>query len=262
MKPAGPSPPGFYATGRTSTGVVEPLVTFLVATALSSALFWIGTAVPVVQANLHGAIAVIFLAAPRFASRLSRRPFDYHSAGLRLEPLGLNLKVLGTALAITWPLFLLAFLLFYGVTCRPAAPTWWMFWMEPFAPTCGRWLGWTSADVRLPADFLLLALSQVVVIAVPEEMFFRGYLYARLEERWPSRRRLLGAKVGWPLVLSSLLFALGHVLVDFDPQRLAVFVPGLVFGWMRARAGSIAAAAVLHALSNLLSDVLHTSFFS
>jgi membrane protease YdiL (CAAX protease family) len=58
-----------------------------------------------------------------------------------------------------------------------------------------------------------------------------------------------------------VLFALGHVLVDFNPQRLAVFFPALAFGWMRARTGSLAAGAVFHALCNLLADVLHASFF-
>ncbi|MCC6875407.1 MAG: CPBP family intramembrane metalloprotease, partial [Sandaracinaceae bacterium] len=32
--------------------------------------------------------------------------------------------------------------------------------------------------------------------------------------------------------------------------------PGLLFGWMRARRGGIGAALVLHALSNVLADVL------
>jgi membrane protease YdiL (CAAX protease family) len=118
-----------------------------------------------------------------------------------------------------------------------------------------------GARLQLPPDFLLLALSQILVVAVPEELFFRGYLMGRLEERWPSRRRFLGANVGRPLVVSSLLFALGHLLVDFDLQRLSVFVPALVFGWMRARTGSIAAGALFHALCNLFSEVLHDSFF-
>jgi hypothetical protein len=106
-----------------------------------------------------------------------------------------------------------------------------------------------------------MALSQLLVVALPEELFFRGYLMSRLEERWPSRQSLWGASVGWPLLVSSLLFGLGHFLVDFQPARLAVMVPALVFGWMRRRTGSLAPAAVFHALCNLFSEVLHQSFF-
>jgi uncharacterized protein len=245
-----------------SAGLAEPLLTFFVATGLASALYWTGQSVPLVRENLHGAIALIFLAAPRVASRLSGREFDYHAAGLRLQPLRLNLAVLGVALAVTWPLFLAAFLLFYELACGLAtSPTPLGYLIDWIAVTCGRWAGWGGASLRVSPDLALQTLTQIVVIAVPEELFFRGYLQTRLEQRWPPRRSLAGAPVGVALLASSALFALGHLLVDFDPQRLAVFVPGLVFGWMRARTGSIAAGAAFHALCNVYSDVLHTSFF-
>ena len=83
----------------------------------------------------------------------------------------------------------------------------------------------------------------------------------RLERVWPPTRRLFGAKVGWALIVSSALFAIGHVAVIPNPQRLAVFFPALLFGWMRARTGSIAAGALYHALCNILADTLHTSYF-
>lgn len=243
------------------TSLVEPLAAFLVATALASALFWTAKVVPLVADNLHGAIAVVFLYVPWLAARLARRSFDYGEAGLTVRPVGTNLRVCGVAVLVTWPLFFIAFLVFYGTACRPNAPALLGYWAETFAPICHRWLGLSEVTLRLPPKFLLLALSQLLVVAVPEELFFRGYLWQRLEERWPSRVRVLGAEVGPTLLVTSGLFALGHVLVDFDPQRFAVFFPGLVFGWMRARAGSLAAGALFHALCNLLSDVLHTSFF-
>ena len=243
-------------------GLLEPLLAFFAATALASALYWTGQGVPLVQKNLHGAIAVIFLYAPALAARWSKRPFDYRLAGLRLDPVPLNLKVTGLAMAVTWPVFFAAFLGFYGYVCRPGAPHFVQYWAETFAPMCSRWLGLSGVRWRFPPEFVWLALSQIVVVAVPEELFFRGYLLGRLEERWPSRRTLFGAAVGWPLLVSSALFAVGHVLVDFDVQRLAVFFPALAFGWMRSRTGSIAAGALFHALCNLLSELLHTSFFS
>ena len=102
-----------------------------------------------------------------------------------------------------------------------------------------------------------------MVVAIPEELFFRGYLMERLERVWPpDAPRCSARKVGWALVVSSALFALGHLLVIPNPQRLAVFFPALVFGWMRARTGSIAAGATFHALCNVVSDVLHTSYFA
>lgn len=255
----------------------EPAVTFLVSIALASGLFWAGRVVPVIRNNLHAAIAVIFLYAPVVAGRLTGRRFDFHDAGLRLDPLRTNLAVLAAVVAVTFPLFVLAFFQFYNVVCGTGAAgdnsdlagtahelarrlcpgTGWQAGTGAASGLAAR-----AAQLRLPASFALLAANQVLVVALPEEMFFRGYLLGRLEEVWPPDRRLFGAPVGGALVASAALFALGHFLVDFNPARLAVFFPGLVFGWMRARTGSIAAGTAYHALCNLLADVLHTSYFA
>ncbi len=246
---------------RASKGLIEPLVTFLVATALAAALFWLAVGVGFVRDLLHGGIAVIFMLAPSYAARLSHRPFDYRAAGLGMAPLGLNLRVLGIALALTWPPFFAGFLLYYGLLCSPDALPFLHRLAEILSPICSAYQGLAGFSLRLPPGFFMLAITQVLVVALPEEIFFRGYLMSRLEERWPSRRRLWGAPVGWSLLVCSLLFGLGHFLVDFQPGRLAVFFPALVFGWMRQRTGSLAPATVFHALCNLFSETLHESFF-
>jgi membrane protease YdiL (CAAX protease family) len=236
-----------------------PLLAFLAATAVCAALFWIAKVVPVLRDNLHAVIAVVFFYTPVAAERLAGRRFDYQQAGLDLAPLPTGAAVLGAAVGITFPLFVAGFFLFYGAVCAPAAhglPA----AVARMCPGAG-WLGWSGGHLRLPPGFALVAANQVLVIALPEELFFRGYLQGRLEARWPARRRLAGAPVGVALLLSAGLFALGHVLVDLNPQRLAVFFPALIFGWMRARTGSLAAGIAFHALCNLLADVLHTSFF-
>jgi membrane protease YdiL (CAAX protease family) len=249
------------AVTREKAGLVEPMVTFLVATGLAAGLFWLARSVFFVREILHGGIALVFLLAPSYAARIWRRPFDYRAAGLGITPVKSNLRILALALATTWPLFLAGFLLYYGLLCTGSAPAWARPLTGVLSPICPGWLGLQGFALQLPAGFALLALSQLLVVALPEEVFFRGYLMSRLEERWPSRHRLWGAAVGWPLLISSLLFGLGHFLVDFQPARLAVMVPALVFGWMRQRSGSLAPAAVFHALCNLFSDVLHESFF-
>jgi membrane protease YdiL (CAAX protease family) len=160
--------------------------------------------------------------------------------------------------ALTFPAFVGGFFAFYGRVCTVPASAATRF----FGTLCNRWLGFSDGHLHLPPGFALLAASQLVVVAIPEELFFRGYLMERLERVWPPTRQLFGAKVGLALIASSALFALGHLLVIPNPQRLAVFFPALVFGWMRARTGSIAAGATFHALCNVVSDVLHTSYFN
>jgi uncharacterized protein len=249
------------AANRGNAGLIEPIATFLVATGLAAGMFWLARSVALVNEILHGSIALVFLLAPSYAARIAGRPFDYRAAGLGLTPVKQNLRTLALALATTWPLFLAGFLLYYGLLCSGSAPLWVQRVGDVLSPICPGWLGLRGFSLRLPTGFALLALSQLLVVALPEEVFFRGYLMSRLEERWPSRRRLWGAAVGWPLLVSSLLFGLGHFLVDFQPARLAVMVPALAFGWMRQRTGSLAPAAVFHALCNLFSEVLHDSFF-
>ena len=109
-------------------------------------------------------------------------------------------------------------------------------------------------DGTQPLDFVL---GQLLVVALPEEALFRGYFQTRLEDLFPARSRLLGAQVSWPaLIIQAALFAVLHFLVGFAPARLAVFFPGVLFGYIRARRGGIGAAVWFHALSNGLSEFL------
>ncbi len=246
-------------TDPPSASLREPLLAYAAAIAIATGLFWAAQVAGIVQQLMHGLIACTFLLGPRLASRISGRPFDDRAAGIGVHPIKPALRVLGLALLITWPAFVLGFFLYYDAVCAGHLP--WRAWTEMVAPLCAHWRGWAGFHLHLPDGFVVLVLSQILVVAVPEEVFFRGYLMSRFEERWPSRRRVLGAAVGWPLLLSSALFAFGHFAVDLAPPRLAVFFPALVFGWMRARSGSIAAGALFHALCNVLSETLHDSGF-
>ncbi|MET0391205.1 MAG: myxosortase family intramembrane protease, partial [Polyangiales bacterium] len=101
------------------------------------------------------------------------------------------------------------------------------------------------------------AMTQILVVGLPEEALFRGYVQGRLGDAWPARIRVLGAQLSpgaW--LLQAALFALLHVAVDYNLARLAVFFPGLLFGWLRALRGGVGAAILVHAACNLLSDLL------
>jgi len=104
------------------------------------------------------------------------------------------------------------------------------------------------------------APGQVLVIALPEEAFFRGYLQSELDALFVARRRFLGADVSLAIPVAALVFAVGHVLTRPDPGRLAVFFPGLLFGYLRARTKGIGASVMLHALCNLLSSALAAGY--
>ena len=111
----------------------------------------------------------------------------------------------------------------------------------------------TGTAPTLSAEFVL---TQFAVVALPEELFFRGLLFTLLEKRFPPKRRFLGGGVGLALVLSAAAFALVHLPKDGDPRALATFFPGLLFGWMRSATGSILASSITHGFSNILVRVL------
>jgi len=107
-----------------------------------------------------------------------------------------------------------------------------------------------------PAELANEVLGQVLVIALPEEAFYRGYLQSRLDEAWAPRWNLLGASVGPGLLATAAIFAVGHLATVQIPARLAVFFPALLFGWLRARTGGIGAAVCFHASCNVYSLLL------
>lgn len=122
-----------------------------------------------------------------------------------------------------------------------------------------RWV-WHAHPAAPPALHAAAALNevlgQIALIALPEEVFYRGYLQTRLDDAWPGRARIFGASVGPSVLVTSAIFALGHLLTIHDPGRLAVFFPSLLFGWLRARTGGVGASIAFHASCNLFSATL------
>lgn len=107
-----------------------------------------------------------------------------------------------------------------------------------------------------PLESLNTIFGQLLLVALPEEAFYRGFLQTRLDDAWTPRLRVLGASVGPGLLVASVIFALGHFLTIPSPARLAVFFPSLVFGWLRARTGGVGAGLAFHALCNIFSETL------
>jgi membrane protease YdiL (CAAX protease family) len=234
--------------------LVESLVMFGIATAVCAGLWQLARVVSFVDRNLQAFIAAVFLYLP--TGLLVRRREDFADYGLTHRPVKRGVLLFLLCSAVVFPLFAVGFYAYYHVVCAASARG--MALPRQLHALCRRWTG--RPRLRVAPDFWEVVLAQLLVVALPEEYFFRGYLQSRLEVVWPSRRRVFGASVGYALLLASVLFALGHVLVDFNGLRLAVFFPALVFGWMRQYSGSILASVLFHAACNLVSELLHKSF--
>lgn len=221
-----------------------PLVTVLATTAVC-ALF---AHAPVVREHAGTLIGLAFLAVT-YGMVLRHDAATIRHHGLALggllapEPIDAKRVARDALSAVAWALAFAA----------AVFPAFWFGWLRFWKPESG----------FAPADFAVVrdaALTQLFAIALPEEAFYRGYVQSALDDAWPARVRVLGAAIGPSLVVTSALFALGHVATEWHPNRLGVFFPSLLFGWLRARTGGIGASVVFHALCNLFADYLAKSY--
>jgi len=225
-------------------GVRRPLLVAVLTTAVVTVLSY---ALP--DSYAATGVGLAFLAATYLLALRtghSRPPSDY---GLALgglldpEPLSPSRMLRETAIALAWAVGL-ALLIF------PAFWFGYLAWWKPhhaFVPAALPSLG---DDVS----------GQLFVIALPEEAFYRGYLQSELDRAWLPRWRVLGAQLGPGVIVASVLFALGHILTETHPNRLAVFFPALVFGWLRSRSKGIGAGVFFHAMCNLFAAYLAQSY--
>ncbi|HEY1100326.1 MAG TPA: CPBP family intramembrane glutamic endopeptidase [Myxococcota bacterium] len=121
-------------------------------------------------------------------------------------------------------------------------------------------LGHHHRAFRLPPDLLVFWATNTFLIALPEELFYRGFLETRLERWWPTTTTVLGIPLGRTVFVASALFALGHFLGEYNPARLGPFLPAFLFSALARRSGSITGAVVFHGLCNTVSHLLAAGY--
>jgi membrane protease YdiL (CAAX protease family) len=229
---------GFFDRVARSTSPWVHLAVALVVSALATAASWWTS-----DALVGTIVGAIFLGAT-WLLVLRSRESDARAWGLAL----------GGALEVPpkpWSRTLLEALVALGWAALLAALI-----FPPFAVGFLRWYQAATLAWKPPLRPFDAALGQLVVVALPEEAFFRGYLQTALDRSLPGRVRVLGADLGWGILAASAIFAVGHFATVHNPARLAVFFPSLVFGWLRARTGGVGAGVAFHAACNLLSEGL------
>jgi membrane protease YdiL (CAAX protease family) len=237
----------------------DALIAWAIVLALVAGLVRIDIQLPAIGHLGSALVAVVFLYAPVVVAWWRKEDLDDY--GFHAEPVRKGLVIAGTAIAVIFPIFALGYFAFYEIACNSQL-------LAHLVPRnmCSSYGGlsalhwpamnWNPLDKDSFAQFCLV---QMIVVALPEELFFRGFLLHLLEKRFPPRRRVLGGGIGLALVLSAAAFALIHLPKDGDPRALATFFPALVFGWMRSATGSILASTVTHGASNILIWILDHS---
>jgi membrane protease YdiL (CAAX protease family) len=184
-----------------------------------------------VQQYSYSIMLAAMVYAPVLRSDKFRRPLRV--IGIRLSGYGQDLKLAALVGLIVFPLFGVGFHLFHTV-----------FLGQNFQPT------WPVRSVPY------LFLEHILFIALPEEVFYRGWMQTVLSKRIPARVKIWGGEFGLSVWITSTLFALGHLAATPSPGRLAVFFPSLLFGWLRSRSNGLIAPILIHGLANVLMAAL------
>jgi membrane protease YdiL (CAAX protease family) len=127
---------------------------------------------------------------------------------------------------------------FFALLAGAGAIAFFLFVRLPLPPAISPYHGTVPLTTAMAAHHLLL-------VALPEEVFFRGYLYDAFEEAGRE-----------PVLPVALLFAIGHFVIAPSPFRLLTFFPALLLGWGRKRAGNVYVPTALHFLYNLFPSVI------
>ena len=209
--------------------------------------------VPVLQSLVGLAAAAMQLFVP--LREADRSPLGDDGIGYRLN---------GMSREILWVL---------GIFLITAVPFWflhesWWAWLQGRPPghsslaipigdlstwlQSSGWLGRSSPSL----DLVELVLIHLLAVALPEELFYRGYLQPRLCSSFRDHRLVWGFRWNHGIALTAALFALAHFLGEYNPARLGPFFPALLFGLLRRRSGTIGGAVLLHGLYNLLGALL------
>ena len=115
--------------------------------------------------------------------------------------------------------------------------------------------GSTQWIFKWPSHPGVRILSNLVLVAIPEEAFFRGFIQRELCSFLPGTKQ--GKVIA--LVITSLLFSLAHIYWSPSLAILGfVFMASMLYGWVYLATGKIESAILCHFLLNFI----HMTFFS
>lgn len=177
--------------------------------------------------NIATITAVILVYTPVLLSLRAKKRIDYWK--LETKNLIFSLKILFLFSLIVFPTVFLANHFFQKI----------VFGREFVSGTSGIWF--------------LYSVTQLFVVAFPEEFFFRGFFQERINQIFPPRKKVFGVPFGWSQILVAGVFSLSHSLIHWQWWHFSIFFPALAFGWLKEKTGTIWAAVFFHAVCNMFS---------
>jgi membrane protease YdiL (CAAX protease family) len=101
---------------------------------------------------------------------------------------------------------------------------------------------------------------QATLPGFSEEIIYRGIILGLLNKVYPSFISIFKAKIGWGVVIVSVLFGLEHGLILgkhwqilFNSQKFCITMgTGFVMAWLKQRSGNLLPSVIFHNLWNLI----------
>ena len=125
----------------------------------------------------------------------------------------------------------------------------------------GYWVWYKENSFGIPGSNQILSaiskgLTGVLIAAIPEEFFFRGYLQEHVFKKYDFKIiKILSVKN----ILTSLLFGAVHAIAFLDITKATTFFPSLLFGLMTEKSkGRIFYSVLFHVIANILAFILWT----
>ncbi len=211
----------------------DAIIVYLAAVLLAAAVVQIKKFFPPLRDHASLIVAVLFVLVPVLAVRL--RGEDIGDYGFNLAHWKSEVLFIFLLSAVIFPLYLIGFK---------------MFW-HPVAPF----------RFRIEEPYWALVLNHLLVVALPEEILFRGFIQQCFAAVWKKRIKVVGINLGWHIPAAAALFAIGHLTSNPHPNRLATFFPALIFGIVKERRGSLVGCTLFHAACNIFSDIVVWGYF-
>jgi membrane protease YdiL (CAAX protease family) len=192
-------------------------------------VLYIARGVEFIGSHLTYFVAYLLIGTPIIILWIRKRPLNFFSFGLK--DVFKSISVFAVSALIIFPPFLAAA----------------HFWQQIV-------MGKQFFSFAGFPDFGNALLIQLLIIALPEEFYFRGYFQSAMNAIFPKQKRFLGASLGWGWLITAFIFAIAHSIVTYQWWHIFIFFPALVFGYLRERTGLILAPTLFHAASNLLMN--------
>jgi len=192
----------------------QALVVFVASALLVTVFDQINVEVPAIGNVGAALVALLFVYGPVAVARWRHEDLDDY--GFHSQPTRRGLFTATIAIAILFPVFAVGYVGFYSIVCRSQQ-------LAVLAPPgiCARFGG--LIGIHAPAlewnplpthSFSAFCAVQLVVVALPEELFFRGMLLRLLERRFPPKHRFLGGGVGIALVLQAVTHGASNIFIE------------------------------------------------